>query len=83
VVKNITIVFGVVTITGVDAWLMTPDLAKLARYTWFTSLGAVTNNGGTAQWWGMWVVQPGETLQAQTAAGTVDFTAAGYELALP
>jgi hypothetical protein len=83
VVKSLTIVWGNVTISGVDAWFQFQDLTKLARYTWFTSMSAFTNNGGTAQWWGSWALDPGETISVQTAAGTVDFQASGYELTLP
>lgn len=83
VLKNLSIVWGDITASGLDAWFQTGDLTKLARYTWAVSGGDITNYGGTAQWWGAWVLEPGETLAIQTASGTCDFTAAGYQLATP
>ena len=82
VVKCISIVWGDVAISGVDAWLQTQDLCKLARYTWASTLSDVTNFGGTFIGWGAWTLDAGEELQAQTAAGTVDMQASGYLLAI-
>jgi hypothetical protein len=83
VVKDMRIVFGEVTISGVDAWFQDNALTKLWRYAWFVSLGSPTNHGGTSAWWGMAVLNAGDVLQVQTAAGTVDFSASGYLLDLP
>lgn len=83
VVKCIVITWGVVTISGVDAWVQTDNLTKLWRYTWFTGLSDPTNNGGSSRFWGMHVLDPGQQLQTQAASGTVDITASGYILTLP
>lgn len=83
VVKCITITWGIVTLSGVDAWVQTETLAKLARYTWFTSLGDATNNGGTQLFWGAWTLEEGQSLQGQAGTGTVDIWASGYLLDLP
>jgi hypothetical protein len=83
VVKAISIVWGNITISGLDAWVMDETLAKLARYTWQTSAGDLTNYGGTAQWWGAWALDPAEALSFQTAEGTCDFYVSGYLLELP
>lgn len=83
VVKSIVITWGIVTISGVDAWVQDDNLCKLWRYTWFTSLGSPTNNGGSSAWWGMAVLLEGQKLQAQAGTGTVDITCAGYLLSTP
>jgi hypothetical protein len=83
VVKCITIVFGDITISGFDGWVMDGGLVKLARYTWFTTLSSPTNNGGTALFFGDWVLNPADEIHLQTVAGTGDFSVAGYLLALP
>lgn len=83
VVKDVTIIWGDVTITGVDAWVQDNNLCKLARYTWFTSTTSLTNNGGTFTKWGMAVLLQGQSLYSQTVAGTVDMTCAGYLLRTP
>ena len=83
VIKCITIVYGDIVASGLDAWLQFPSLTKLVRYTWGVGFGGNPNIGGVQQWWGMWVVDPGETVEAQTATGTCDFHASGYLLELP
>jgi hypothetical protein len=83
VVKCITIVWGDVIASGVDAWVMTEDDCKLWRYTWAFTVSDPTNFGGTALGWGAWTLLEGESLYTQTVAGTVDFQASGYLLALP
>jgi len=83
VVKCITIVWGNIIASGLDAWVQTEDLCKLARYTWALTLSSPTNYGGTALFFGNWVVLDGETLSCQTAAGTCDIQASGYLLDLP
>jgi len=83
VIKCITIVWGNVIASGIDAWVMTDDLCKLLRYTWALTLSSPTNYGGTLVGFGNWVVLDGETMLTQTAAGTCDIQASGYLLDLP
>jgi len=83
VVKCLTITYGNLDISGFDGWFQDENLCKLARYAWFTGISTPINNGGTQLWFGDWVLDVGETLAIQTVSGTGDFTAAGYELALP
>lgn len=83
VVKCITIVWGDITVSGLDAWVQAANLAKLARYSWTATLAQPTNIGGTALFWGAWACEPLDTLSVQTAAGTCDITASGYLLSLP
>lgn len=83
VVKCISIVWGDVAISGVDAWVQSQDLCKFARYTWASTLSDVTNFGGTFIAWGAWTLDSAEELQVQTAAGTVDIQASGYLLDVP
>lgn len=83
VVKNISIVWGDVSISGLDAWVQDNTLAKLVRRT--IQLPAQPNEtlGGSDSFAGWWVYVPGEQLFAQTVAGTCDILASGYELSLP
>lgn len=83
VIKCVTIVYGDVTASGVDAWLQTAEGCKLCRYTWGVTSSQVANLGGTALFFGSWVLEPGEPLSAQTVAGTVDIQANGYQLSMP
>lgn len=83
VVRTITIVFGNVTVSGVDAWVQLSSLEKLARATWFVTLSQPTNNGETRVYDLRTVVNESEQLQFQTVAGTVDFMVSGYLLTLP
>lgn len=83
VVKDIRITYGSLTISGGDFWVQTNSLTKLWRYAWFTGLSSPINNGGTSAWWGMTVVDAGDALSVQTAAGTCDFAVSGYLLDLP
>lgn len=83
VLRTITIIFGNVTISGVDAWVQLTSLEKLARATWFTTLGDPTNNGETRVYDLRTVINESEQLQFQTVAGTVDFAVSGYLLTLP
>lgn len=82
VVTAISVVWGDVTISGLDAWLQSGTLAKLVRVTKAAGISDDTI-GGTAQWYGRWVLDPGDTLAVQTVAGTCDLFAAGYTLTLP
>jgi hypothetical protein len=83
VVKCITIVYGDIIVSGLDAWVQTEDLCKLARYTWAYTISAPFNYGGTALFYGTWVALEGETLAVQTASGTCDIQASGYLLSAP
>lgn len=83
VVRCMSIVYGDVTGSGMDAWFQTGNLTKLVRYTWAASLSDPTNYGGVFLANGRWVMGAGETLSIQTAAGTADFFASGYLLTLP
>lgn len=84
VVKTITIVHGDVVGSGLDAWVQTLDLVKLARSTINITLSPQPNwYGGTDLYYGTWALDPGDELQAQTVAGTVDFYVSGFELDLP
>jgi hypothetical protein len=83
VVKCISIVWGDLLISGLDAWVQTQDLAKLVRYTYQTPPAAPDNIGGCFVQEGVWTLNNGDELQVQTALGTCDFTASGYLLTLP
>lgn len=83
VVKCVSIVWGDVIASGIDAWVQTGDLAKISRYTWAFGASTPTNYGGVQVTWGMWPVEAGDTLAGQTASGTCDIVASGYLLALP
>jgi hypothetical protein len=82
VVKCITIVWGSIIIDGLDCWVQTGDLCKLCRVT---RLGTPPADfaGGTALFFGDWVLNPGEGLYTQTNPGTIDVHASGYQLSLP
>jgi hypothetical protein len=82
VVRTMSVVWGDVTISGLDAWVQTEDLAKLCRVTLATGLSGTTI-GGCSIFNGHWAVEPAETLSVQTASGTCDFTCSGYLLTLP
>lgn len=83
VVKCISIVWGDIVASGLDAWVQTEDLCKLVRYTWAFTLSTPTNFGGVFIGWGAWTLLDGETLSVQTAAGTCDIQASGYLLDAP
>jgi len=83
VVKCITIVYGDITASGLDAWVQTEDLCKLARYTWGFALSSTINLGGTALFYGSWAFLEGETLYSQCVSGTCDIQASGYLLTTP
>jgi hypothetical protein len=83
VVKDLRITWGNVVVSGLDAWFQDENLVKVWRYAWGFTLATPTNFGGTAAWWGMWVLNAGETIECQTAAGTADFAASGYLFDLP
>lgn len=83
VVKDMRVVWGDIIASGLDAWFQDDGLTKFLRYSWAFTVGSPTNFGGDHQLWGMVVLGEGTELQIQTAAGTADFSAAGYLLSLP
>ena len=83
VVKSIAIVWGDVTVSGLDAWVQDGSLAKLCRRTIAAIVQPYEEVGGCDVFQGWWVYMPGETLSVQTVSGTCDFLASGYELTLP
>lgn len=83
VVKSITIVWGDVSASGLDAWVVDSSLAKLVRRTIAAIVQPYEEVGGCDVFQGWWVYTPGESLSVQTASGTCDFLASGYELSLP
>lgn len=84
VLKSISIVHGDVVASGLDAWLQDEYLCKLCRSVINITLSPQPNwYGGTDLYYGSWVLDEGDELYAQTAAGTVDIYASGYLLTLP
>lgn len=84
VVRTISIVWGDVVISGLDAWVQTADLTKLARATRAVGISLPPDLvGGCFIGDGRWVLDEGDTLEGQTAAGTVDIHVAGYLLSAP
>lgn len=83
VVKCMTIVWGDVTASGLDAWVQTEDLCKLVRYTYAFTLSTPTNFGGVFIGYGAWTLLEGESLYSQAVAGTCDIQASGYLLTMP
>lgn len=83
VVRTITIVWGDITVSGLDAWVQVSDLTKLVRKVWALTFSDVTEYGGVLICDGRWVLPETETLATQTAAGTCDFYCSGYLLTAP
>ena len=83
VVKTFQVVWGDVTVSGLDAWVQTSDLTKLFRITLATGITGGDILGGDHLSYGTFVCPAGETLACQTASGTCDFYAGGYLLSLP
>jgi hypothetical protein len=83
VVKMISIVWGDVTISGLDVWVLDSSLAKLVRRTISAGTEPYELGGGCDVFLGWWVYTPGESLSFQTATGTCDIIVSGYELTLP
>lgn len=83
VVTCIAIVWGNALVSGLDAWVQLSDLTKLLRVTQSAGLQDSEIYGGSLVQEGRWAVLAGETLATQTADGTVDFYATGYQLSLP
>jgi hypothetical protein len=83
VVKTISIVWGDVVVSGLDAWIQTQDLTKLVRHTIATGIGGLDVIGGCVVYWGDWTLNPLDELSTQCATGTADFYCSGYLLTLP
>ena len=79
VVDTISFVWGDISISQLDAWIQYDDLTKLVRH----SEDALGDIDTCIIFTGRWVVPEGESLSAQTAAGTLDIHASGYLLTLP
>jgi hypothetical protein len=83
VVNTLTMTWGDVTLTDLDCWIQTADLTKLTR----RAIGGLSSDpqvlGASLTTYARWTLAPGDTLACQTSAGTVDFYASGFELALP
>lgn len=83
VVKCISMVWGDVVFSGLDAWVQTADLTKLVRKTIATGLSIPGDAvGGCEVFFGDWTLTAGDDLYAQTAAGAVDLYCSGYVLGL-
>ena len=83
VVRNISIVWGDVTVSGLDAWVQDDSGAKLFRRTISVAIQDYLDSGGADSIEGRWTYVAGESLQVQTTSGTCDFLVSGYSLALP
>jgi len=83
VVRTISICWGDVAVSGLDAWVQTADLTKLCRRTIAFPNPPDLYIGGCSVFDGRWVLDEGDTLEGQTAAGTCDIHAAGYLLTAP
>lgn len=83
VVRTISIAWGDVSVSGLDAWVHLNDLTKLARRTITFPGPDPAYIGGSFTFDGRWVLEPLESLFTQTAAGTCDFYVSGYLLMLP
>lgn len=83
VVRNISIVWGDVVASGLDAWVQDNAGAKLVRRTIAAGVVDYEDLGGCDVFEGRWVYEASEALYVQTATGTCDFLASGFLLALP
>jgi len=83
VVTCISMVWGDVTLSDLDAWVQTADLTKLTRVSINGGSSYWKVNGGTLLSYGRWVLEDVDTLACQTADGTVDFYASGFLLTEP
>lgn len=83
VVKCITIVWGDVAVSGLDAWVQLLDGTKLVRRTLTFPGSDPAYIGGSLLWYGHMAMDADDTLSVQTASGTADFAASGYALSLP
>lgn len=83
VVRCISFVWGDITASGLNAWVQTDNLTKLARKTWGITFSDPTELGGVLICNGRWAVQAGDTLSAQNTTGACDIFCSGYLLTLP
>lgn len=83
VIKNLTITWGNILTSGLDAGIRGPSGAYWARITYSILNLPISDLGGTQQWYGQWVLDEGETITWDVATGTVDMHASGYLLTLP
>lgn len=83
VVRTVSIVWGNLTLSGLDVWVQNDSLVKLCRRTVSVGFQDYLNQGGCDVFTGWWVLNESEELQFQTTSGTVDIYVSGHELALP
>src|SRR5215831_9895790 len=81
IVKCMSIVWGHIEDSGLDAWFQDDAGTKLTRVSWdivAIPLGVMPDfprYGGSHIAWGSWVLEAGTQLGIQTESGTVDFYA--------
>ena len=78
VIKFMSVVWGDITGSGLDAWFQTGNGTKLLRFTWAFGFSTPLNLGGQYYVYGTMPVTAGDTVSIQTAAGTADFAAGGF-----
>lgn len=83
VVKCMTVVWGDVRGSGLDAWAEDDAGCKLFRQTNNIGFQDDRDYGGSNLYYGTWVFPEATSLVFQTAAGTVDMTASGYVFDAP
>jgi hypothetical protein len=83
VVTSLSIVWGNVTLSDLDAWFQASDGTKLSRISFSGGSSNPQVLGGDHQVYGRWVLEYPDTLACQTASGTADFYASGFLLSLP
>lgn len=79
VVKCMTVAVGLNALPGRVEVRHEPSGANILDF----GLGVGPNYPTTYMLWGMWVLNPGESLYVLTESWTADFFISGYELALP
>lgn len=83
VVTSLTIVWGDVTVSGLDAWFQSADGTKLSRMTLAVGITPGSFVGGDHTVYARWALEYPDELLCQTSSGTADFYATGYELSIP
>ena len=83
VIKTMSIAWGDVAVSGLDAWFQVISGVKLCRRTITFPGPDPMYIGGSAVFYVTWPIDFGDSLAVQTASGTADFFAGGYLLALP
>lgn len=83
VIKFMSVVWGDITASGLDAWFQSGNGTKLLRFTWAFGFSTPLNLGGQYTVYGTLPITSGDTVNIQTGAGTADFAAGGYLLTLP